>query len=243
MAFLRNYLSFGGGVNSVAMYLILMDQGMEPGDSEKGFEAVFVDHGCDWPETYEYVEMFRKEYPITVIKPDVEGFDNLYDYCWHYEMVPFFSMRFCTAKFKVRVMQKYVDTPCFQYLGIDAGESHRAKLKAFRGAENRFPLIENGISRDGCKRIIENHGLPVPLKSGCWFCIFQRIAEWKKLRSLHPDLFCKAQQLEARNNDYRERNGKGFMGLAGKKSLSNIVNEKQSKLWEQDEYPPCQCGL
>jgi len=54
---MKNYLSFGGGVNSVALYLYLLDQKVE-------FEAVFVDHGTDWPETYDYVEMFKKKYPL-----------------------------------------------------------------------------------------------------------------------------------------------------------------------------------
>jgi 3'-phosphoadenosine 5'-phosphosulfate sulfotransferase (PAPS reductase)/FAD synthetase len=234
---MKNYLSFGGGVNSTAMLIMLHEQGLE-------FESIYVDHGCDWPETLDYIAMIQTHYPITILKPDVEGFDNLYDYCWRYEMVPFFSMRFCTAKFKVRVIQKYVETPCFQYLGIASDEAHRAKLKGFKGAENRFPLIENNIDREGCKKIITDHGFPVPRKSGCWFCMFQRVGEWRELREKHPDLFCKAQKLEARNNEYRKRNGKGFMGLiGGKKALSEVVNERQRKVFEEDEYPPCNCGL
>jgi len=43
----RHYLSFGGGVNSVAMLLMLLDT------KEYEFEAVFVDTGCEYPETYE----------------------------------------------------------------------------------------------------------------------------------------------------------------------------------------------
>ncbi|RLC23031.1 MAG: hypothetical protein DRH93_08360 [Deltaproteobacteria bacterium] len=50
---MKNYLSFGGGVNSVAMMLLLLDQKAE-------FEAIFVDHETDWPETYEYFDMFQK---------------------------------------------------------------------------------------------------------------------------------------------------------------------------------------
>lgn len=49
---MKKYLSFGGGVNSVAMMLMLLDQ-------KDDFEAIFVDHGTDWPETYEYFEMFQ----------------------------------------------------------------------------------------------------------------------------------------------------------------------------------------
>ncbi len=238
---MKNYLSYGAGVNSTAMLLLLHDEGWE-------FESIYVDHGCDWPETREYVKMMALKYPITILKPDVEGFSNLYDYCWHHKMVPFFSQRFCTAKFKVRVMQKYVEIPCFQYIGFSKGEEHRAKLTAFKGAENRFPLIEWEIDRAGCEEIIKGHGLPVPMKSGCWFCLFQRVGEWKKLRREHPDLFCKAQQLEARNMEYRRTHARkdgSFkqFGLAGPKRLSEIVKEGHGWLFEEMEYPPCNCML
>ncbi|HEA67787.1 MAG TPA: hypothetical protein ENI07_13335 [Desulfobacterales bacterium] len=232
---MKNYLSFGGGVNSVAMYLYMLDEGME-------FEAVFVDHGTDWPETYEYVEMFKQLYPLTVLKPDVQGFSNLYEYSWHYRMVPSFIRRWCTAKFKIRVMEKYYKTPCFVCIGFDAGEAHRAKLSASKGAENRFPLIEAEIDRDGCKKLIKRHGLPVPMKSGCYICPFQRVGQWKGLRVKHTDLFCKAQQLEKRNLTYRAGRGKSPMYIM-KKPLSEVVNERQVKLWKEDEYPPCHCRL
>lgn len=51
------YLSFGGGVNSTALYLHLLELGQE-------FEAVYVDHGTDYPETAEYVAYFAARYPV-----------------------------------------------------------------------------------------------------------------------------------------------------------------------------------
>ena len=240
---MKNYLSFGGGVNSVAMYLHLMDQGIN-------FEAIFVDHGTDWPETYEYVEMFQKWLKdnghdmVTILKPDVEGFTTLYDYLWHYKMIPSFRLRLCTDKFKVRVVQKYVETPCFMCIGIDAGEQKRAKISVKKSIENRYPLIENDIDREGCKKIITDHLLPVPIKSGCYICPFQRVAQWKELRMLKPDLFCKAEQLENRASAYREERGKTPIRIsASNRRLRTLVEEKQVQVFKQDEYPPCECGL
>ncbi len=247
---MRNYLSFGGGVNSVAMMLMLLDQGDE-------FEAVFVDHETDWPETYEYVEMFQAwlkdngHKQITILKPELEikrsgeAFNSLFDFCWSRKMVPSFMSRWCTDKFKIRALKRYVKTPCFQYLGIDAGEAHRAKLKAFKGVENRFPLIENNINRSGCKEIITAHGLPVPMKSGCYICPFQRRSQWVELRFKHACLFQDAVNLEARNIEDRIKRGKKalYLSQSYKATLPNIVNEKQKQLFEQDEYPPCQCML
>ena len=144
---MRNYLSFGGGVNSVAMYLYLKDEGID-------FEAVFVDHGTDWPETYSFVRTFKEDYPLTILKPDVEGFDNLYKYCHHKNIIPSMMFRWCTDKFKVKVVSNYVKKPCFMMIGIDYGESNRAKLNTNKNIENRFPLIEAKIDRDECKQII-----------------------------------------------------------------------------------------
>jgi len=89
-----------------------------------------------------------------------------------------------------------VQKPCFMFIGIDAGEAHRAKITSKGKIEYRWPLIEEDIDREGCKQIIRDHVLPVPPKSGCFICPFQRPDQWKKLRREHPDLFCIAQKLE-----------------------------------------------
>ena len=60
----------------------------------------------------------------------------------------------------------------------------------------------------------------------------------------HPDLFCKAEQLEARNQEYAVSVGKKPLYLYGNaKPLRDVVQEKQSRLWKEDEYPPCECML
>jgi 3'-phosphoadenosine 5'-phosphosulfate sulfotransferase (PAPS reductase)/FAD synthetase len=244
---MKKYLSFGGGVNSVAMMLMLLDQ-------KDDFEAIFVNHGTDWPETYEYFEMFQGwlvehgHRPITVLKPNQTAYDdeytNLYEYSMAFKMVPSGFMRWCTARFKMQPIKSYIETPCFMLIGIDVGESKRAKISSIGGVENRWPLIENDIDREGCKQIITDHGLPVPMRSGCFICPFQRNSQWIELRNLHPELFCKAVALEDANAEYRAEKGKAPMTISqNKKSLRSIVNEDQMNLFEQDNYPPCQCGL
>lgn len=234
---MKKYLSYGGGVNSTAC-IVLWAQGRLDYD-----EAVYVDHGCDWPETLEYVRMIALKYPITILKPNVEGVSNLYDYAYWRNMIPSRQKRWCTDKFKVRVINKYIERPCFSLIGFSTDEAGRARLSTEKGVENRFPLLELEIDRDGCTSIIKNHGLPVPIKSGCWFCPFQRIGQWKLLRKRHPDLFCMAQKLE--NNEIKARGkiGKGPLLLASKtKTLGEVVDTKQVNLFEEMDYPPCQCG-
>jgi hypothetical protein len=240
---MRNYLSFGGGVNSIALHLLLLDQGVE-------FESVFVHHGTDCPETYDYVAGFQwwlklnGHWPITVLRPVYGGHSNLYDYCYSLKIVPVIRPRWCTSNFKIKALEKYYKPPAFDMIGIDAGEAHRAKIRTENGIEARYPLIEQGIDRDGCIDIIQSHDLPVPPKSGCFICPYQRVGQWKQLREQHPDLFCSAVKLEERNAEYRRSIGKKPMTISPRKVLlTSLVDEKQARLWPEDEYPPCQCTL
>jgi 3'-phosphoadenosine 5'-phosphosulfate sulfotransferase (PAPS reductase)/FAD synthetase len=91
---MMNYLSFGGGVNSTALLIYLKEQGED-------FETIFVNHGGDWPETYEYVDYLRDEgYEIKEIIPNEAGCKTIIEYCYHYHIVPGMQRRFCTDHFK-----------------------------------------------------------------------------------------------------------------------------------------------
>lgn len=235
---MKNYLSMGFGVNSVALYLLMQDLGME-------FEAVFVNHGGDWPETYEYADYFiATGRPVTVLTPNVDGHTNLYDYCLAKRSIPVRMKRWCTDKFKIRQLKKYCTSPSFQHIGIDFGESHRAKMASFKGCENRFLLIERKIDRQGCIDLIKEHGLQVPIKSGCYFCPFQKKSEWIRLRKANDGLWCKAVAIENESNNRREEQGKGPVYISGEHALGDIINDKQMVLdGFAEEFPPCQCGL
>ena len=240
---MRHYLSFGGGVNSVALYLLMEQLGMD-------FEAVFVDHGGDWPETYEYVDRFRASgRSLTVLKPSVNTkeqilFDSIVDYCEYRKVVPSRSSRWCTDRFKIRPVYSYIEKPCFMHIGIDSGESHRAVLNSREGVENRFLLLEHGIDRDGCKKLIQESGLDVPRKSGCYICPFQSTAGFRELRRAYPDLFCKAATLELTQNSRTTKDGNPWKPyyLAGSTPLGKLDSQMVLPGMSLD-YPPCQCGL
>jgi hypothetical protein len=239
---MRNYLSFGGGVNSVALHLLMLEQGVD-------FESVFVHHGTDWPETYDYVAGFQwwlkanGHRPITVLRPS-RKYSRIIDECEAYNIVPHMRFRWCTDKFKVSVVNKYVEKPCFMNIGIDAGESKRAKLNSSNGIENRFPLLERDIDRAGCINIIKAYGLPIPMKSGCYICPFQKVSQWKDLRIKHPCLFQRVAALEEANMRRSKELGRRVYTLrSNKQTLPSVIDENQGVLFERDEYPPCLCGL
>lgn len=237
---MKNYLSYGGGVNSTALLLWLIDQGIE-------CEAVYADHETDWPETRTYVQMLQdRGYPITVLETRRKGL-NLYEYYYQHRMIPMRWVRACTVEYKLVPIANHCPTPCVMYLGISADESSRVdRIIAGQrpGEEKRFPLVDEGIDRKGCIDIIKAHGLPVPIKSGCFICPFQRKGQWRELRTNHPDLFCKAKTLEAVTNARLAETGRAPVHLAHDKPLDAIAQADQMDLFgERDFERPCLCDL
>jgi len=97
-------------------------------------------------------------------------------------------------------------------IGLDAGEEHR-RTWAPPAAEDReglsreqwldryffaywYPLMEWGYDRERCKEVISAAGLPVPMKSACFFCPASKKEEIAWLREHHPELLERALTIE-----------------------------------------------
>lgn len=233
----RYYISFGGGVNSVAMTLWMLDRKMP-------FEEIlFVDTGCEFPETYEYLKMFsEKVQAVKVIDSAEYNYGrNLYQECVKYSMVPAPRLRWCTASWKVAPLIANVTKPCFQVIGIAAEEAKRVRLSKDEGLENYYPLVENNIDRNGCVEIIKAHGLPVPRKSGCWLCPFMKVSDLKQMPDKYPDLFCKLVSLEeASIEKFAKKKGVSAYWHASNKSISTLLSFDQVNMFV-DDVRPCEC--
>ncbi len=59
-----------------------------------------------------------------------------------------------------------------------------------------YPLLEWGYDREKCKTIIAQAGLPVPLKSSCFFCPASKKKEILWLQEQHPELLERALTIE-----------------------------------------------
>ena len=221
-------------MNSTALMILLREKGMP-------FEAIFADTGCEWPETYEHIARLKEAgWPITTVRGSEGGIENIYDYGLRYRILPSVWNRWCTTKFKTKPIYAYTETPAVMYLGIDAGEEHRAKPSRQKGIEYGFPLIEWGIGRQGCIEIIKKTGMAVPPKSGCWLCPFQRTGQVRLLRDVHPELYCKVKILEDLCVQRRAEKGKPPFYLYDR-PLDEIVQEDQMEMFGFRK--PCTCGL
>ena len=64
-----------------------------------------------------------------------------------------------------------------------------------------YPLVDLKLKEADCIEIIKKAGLPIPVKSGCFYCPFQSKAKWVDLYKKHPDLWELSKKLEANADD------------------------------------------
>lgn len=129
--------------------------------------------------------------------------------------------RNCTLDFKIRPIAKELKRrgataadPAVVALGISLDEFHRMRTESGIPYETlAYPLIDLRLDRSQCVGIIERAGLPVPLKSSCWFCPYHRMGEWRRMARHEPVLFAASAELERMLNDRRADLGKDRMWM------------------------------
>ena len=228
-------ISFGGGVNSVAMTIMLYKRG-------EVYPLVFADTMAEHPETYCYMDYFEREflskYGQKIVR--LNPIDTPEFYCpadrnvsleqWYLRSntVPIPTQRGCSGSFKRVPVSKYCKKP--HVIGFAWDERHRAVHNEI------YPLVRDKITRNGCIEIIKNEGLNIPIKSGCFFCSMQRLIQWEDLWKNHRELFERAKALEA-NSKFTIR----------EKPLSALQERFEAKGgdlfpdYDYEELTPCMC--
>lgn len=159
--------------------------------------------------------------------------------------------RTCTTQFKIapvyawqRARGASKKTPARCALGISTDEIGRMRTTStYAGQTLDYPLIDLGLSREDCHRIIADAGLPPAPRSACWFCPFHRLGNWADRRQQDPALFGKAVALEATINEARTGAGlnPAYLSRRGLQPLDDAIPD-QPHLFDPDEYPGCDEG-
>lgn len=89
--------------------------------------------------------------------------------------------------------------PC-KLIGYDNGPADLRRSKNLKtecsSFEYRYPLQQLGMDRAACIAAIIEEGLPVPVKSSCFFCPASQKWELFWLAGTHPELFMRALRIE-----------------------------------------------
>ena len=193
---MRHICGISGGKDSSALAIYLQNKVPD-------IEYFFCDTGAELPETYEHLTRLE----VILSKPIVylnsrRGFNHWFEV--FRGTLPSPQMRWCTRNMKIKPIEEWIgDAPAISYVGIRADESNRKGYVSTKpNIRARFPFIEDGIDHDGVMRILADAGVDLPAyyewrtRSGCYFCFYQRKAEWIGLADRHPELFEQAVAIE-----------------------------------------------
>jgi hypothetical protein len=129
---------------------------------------------------------------------------------------PFFTLsggmlnRQCTQDFKLIPIQRKVreliglrprqrgpkQPVVEEWIGISTDEAMRVKPSRLSYVTRRWPLMEQGMSRQNCLEWLERNGYPRPPKSACTFCPFHDNAQWRALRNGDPLSWAEAVEID-----------------------------------------------
>jgi hypothetical protein len=236
-------LSFGAGVNSTALAILLINGGWRG-------HIVFADTGTEWPDTYCFMDYFEREW----LRP--RGFEivrlgkewradafkpTLIELCEAKGIIPDRLYRWCTDQYKIRPNRRWrkkhgCGNDDDVMIGIASDEALRM-MSACR------PLVDKGIDRAGCVRIIQEAGLDVPPKSGCYICRFQPDRQWRDLWRRYPELFARATRLEETSGWILAADGRTALTQRRLRYESQMPLLDPADMDELLEYRPCVCHL
>ena len=202
-------LSLGAGVQSTVMLLMALGDEMERPDV-----AIFADTMREPESVYEHLRWLTEvcaahDFPLHTI-----SYGDLAEYALDTTKrsgtIPVYLAnddgstghlrRDCTADFKVAVIKRKAKELAEgrrveMWMGISLDEVTRMRDSGAKWLTNRYPLVEQRMSRHDCQRWLAAHDVAAP-RSACYFCPFHSNEEWRRLRDHEPIEFAKAVTFE-----------------------------------------------
>ena len=220
---IRHIVSVSGGKDSAALAIYMLQE-----YPEIPAEYVFCDTGCELEETYEYLERLESLLGKKIVrlnaldmldvekKQDRTPFDIYLNEVYG-GFLPNPRSRWCTRVLKIEPFEAHVaDSHAYSYIGIRADEDRDGyvskkppKISERPNIVPVYPFRDDDIRLADVRRILEESGIGLPdyyrwrSRSGCYFCFYQQVGEWQRLKEEHSDLFEKAKTYEKPAGDKR----------------------------------------
>lgn len=110
----------------------------------------------------------------------------------------------CTVELKKRVRMEYQRPDDIHVFGFTREEKKRVeRFKEQNFEASEFPLLDNGISKDDCHRIIKEAGIEQPAmyrlgykNNNCIGCVKGQAGYWNKIRRDFPESFKRMAEME-----------------------------------------------
>ncbi len=231
---MRHVCGVSGGKDSSALAVYLLQY-----CPDLDLEYFFCDTGAELPETYDYLTKLETALAKPIVRLNAErGFDHWFEV--YRGMLPSPQARWCTRMMKIAPLEAWIgDEPTTSYVAIRADEANRkGYISTKPNITSVFPFVEDDIDHAGVLRILDDAGIGLPdyyqwrTRSGCYFCFYQRKAEWVGLAERHPDLFDRAVAIE---NKQLTAAGADHSALSTTADFSELAMAGRAYTWSQGE--------
>lgn len=213
-------VSYGGGVNTIALLVALRRMGVVPKS------IVMADPGAERAGTIRYRDevlppwLDAAGFPrVQVVTRAEEGayrerawrLETLRQECMRIGALPSvaYGWKKCSAKYKGEAQRWHMARQPWalaewgagrrivKAIGYDVGEGKRVRRAFGTPWEDArffpwYPLHAAGMEREDCADLILSEGLPLPPKSACKWCPNNTLQEWEELRDDDPEGFAEA---------------------------------------------------
>lgn len=231
------YISLGAGVQSTTLVHLAPDLEDPPR------AAIFADTRWEPPAVYEHLDRLESRSPIPIhrtsdgdLRSDaIEGatgeghgrFASMPLYVRNPDGSVSMLRRQCTREYKIAPVKRMIrklerlgprgrpDRPVRLCLGISLDEIQRAKPSRVQWLERRYPLIEERMSREGCKRWLRAHGLEIPPRSSCIGCPYHSDAYWRDMKRNRPEEWADAVEFDRTIRELPKVEGPCFLHRSG----------------------------
>lgn len=207
---MKRIISIGAGVQSSTMALMAA-----AGEIPMPDAAIFADTQWEPRSVYEHLAWLRTVLPFPVhvvtqgnIREAIRDRRNTTG--GRFAAIPWWTVnadgtegmgrRQCSSEYKLtpimHEIRRLLGKPGRAYIapesvevmiGISLDEALRVRPSRQRYMVNRYPLIEQRMTRRDCLNWIERHGHRAPPKSACIGCPFHDDAYWAEMKGSRPD--------------------------------------------------------
>jgi hypothetical protein len=187
----RHLIALSGGKDSTALAVYMREK-----YAYLPMEYVFIDSGCELPETYAYLDKLRAILGIEII--NIRSRRNFEYWLKMFKgVLPSPRNRWCTRLLKLDPYADWLKKNCkdimvFNYAGLRADEDRTGYQSKSDRVISEFPFVNDGIVLEDIKKILVESALGLPeyyawrQRSGCYFCFYQRDNEWCFLQAIFP---------------------------------------------------------
>jgi 3'-phosphoadenosine 5'-phosphosulfate sulfotransferase (PAPS reductase)/FAD synthetase len=185
-----------GAASAVAAKLVL---------AEGPATLVYTDPGSEHPDNQRFMADCEEWFGQEIIQLCSEKYEDTWAVWEHRRFLVSPQGAPCTIELKKKMRQQFERPTDIQVFGYTHEEQDRADL--FRdnnpGVTLRTPLIEQGLNKAECFRLIQQAGIDLPVmyklgyrNNNCIGCVKGGMGYWNKIRRDFPDVFNRMAKLE-----------------------------------------------